>query len=297
MAVSLDNAQKVMRLAAEEARRLDRPYVGTEHILLALVKDGSGVAANVLLHLDVDFRRARRAVETLVQPAPEVMTGASLPQTPRARKVIEHAIEEACDHDRHEVGTEHLLLGLLHDTESVAGQVLKELGVKLADVRETLRNFLRPCAPQPAYDLADSEGSAAADALDLPADIRQAVDRLEAQIEWLNLESKAALAVRDFDRAVQLRGQANKLATQRYAVLRNWHTRYVIDPAWLSCNGGTVAKVARAIRADRCWEELPVLADALEEAGCTNDEILEHCRQAGEHGRRCWAIDLLTGRA
>src|SRR6266851_10349468 len=90
-----DRARKVMQLANQEAQRFNHEYIGTEHILLGLVKEGSGVAANVLKNLDIDLPKIRRAVEKLVQPVPEVGMPGKLPQTPRAKKVVEYAIEEA----------------------------------------------------------------------------------------------------------------------------------------------------------------------------------------------------------
>src|SRR5262245_31344174 len=90
-----DRARQVMQLANQEAQRFQHEYVGTEHILLGLVKEGSGVAANVLLNLDVDLAKVRREVEKIVQSGPETSAMGKLPQTPRAKKVIEYATEEA----------------------------------------------------------------------------------------------------------------------------------------------------------------------------------------------------------
>jgi ATP-dependent Clp protease ATP-binding subunit ClpC len=131
-----------MQLANQEAQRFNHEYIGTEHILLGLVKEGSGVAANVLKNLDVDLRKIRLEVEKLVQSGPEMVTMGKLPQTPRAKKVIEYAIEEARNLNHNYVGTEHLLLGLLREEEGVAAQVLRNLGLKLEDVREEVLNLL-----------------------------------------------------------------------------------------------------------------------------------------------------------
>ena len=137
-----DRARKVMQLANQEAQRFSHEYIGTEHILLGLVKEGSGVAANVLKNLDVDLRKIRIEVENIVQPGPELVTMGKLPQTPRAKKVIEYAMEEARNLNHNYVGTEHLLLGLLREQEGVAAQVLMNLGLKLEDVREEVLNLL-----------------------------------------------------------------------------------------------------------------------------------------------------------
>ncbi|MFM7116290.1 MAG: ATP-dependent Clp protease ATP-binding subunit, partial [Planctomycetota bacterium] len=114
----------------------------TEHMLLGLVKEGTGVAANVLKNLDVDLRKIRLEVEKLVQSGPEMITMGKLPQTPRAKKVIEYSMEEARNLNHNFVGTEHLLLGLLREHEGVAAQVLMNLGLKLEDVREEVLNLL-----------------------------------------------------------------------------------------------------------------------------------------------------------
>jgi ATP-dependent Clp protease ATP-binding subunit ClpC len=137
-----DRARKVMQLANQEAQRFNHEYIGTEHILLGLVKEGSGVAANVLKNLDVDLRKIRLEVEKLVQSGPEMVTMGKLPQTPRAKKVIEYSMEEARNLNHNYVGTEHILLGLLREQEGVAAQVLMNLGLKLEDVREEVLNLL-----------------------------------------------------------------------------------------------------------------------------------------------------------
>ncbi len=137
-----DRARKVMALANQEAQRFNHEYIGTEHILLGLVKEGSGVGANVLKNLDVDLRKVRLEVEKLVKAGPEMVTMGKLPQTPRAKKVIEYAIEEARNLNHNYVGTEHLLLGLLREHDGVAAQVLMNLNLKLEEVREEVLNLL-----------------------------------------------------------------------------------------------------------------------------------------------------------
>ena len=131
-----------MQLANQEAQRFNHEYIGTEHVLLGLIKEGSGVAANVLKNLDVDLRKIRLEVEKLVQSGPDMVTMGKLPQTPRAKKVIEYSMEEARNLNHNYVGTEHILLGLLREQEGVAAQVLMNLGLKLEDVREEVLNLL-----------------------------------------------------------------------------------------------------------------------------------------------------------
>src|SRR5438128_5771887 len=106
-----DRARKVMQFASQEAQRLNHEYIGTEHLLLGLVKEGSGVAANVLKNLDIDLRKIRLEVEKIVQAGSDMVTMGTLPQTPRVKKVIEYAIEEARNLHHSYVGTEQLLVG------------------------------------------------------------------------------------------------------------------------------------------------------------------------------------------
>jgi len=129
----------MMVLSTHEALRFNHEYIGTEHILLALVKEGSGVGAAVIKNLDVDLRKVRLEVERLLKSGPKTVTLGKLPQTPRVKKVIEYAIEEARNLNHNYVGTGHLLLGLLREQDGVAGQVLMNLGLRLEDVREEVR--------------------------------------------------------------------------------------------------------------------------------------------------------------
>ncbi len=137
-----DRARKVMALAREEARRYNHEYIGTEHILLGLVKEGSGVAANVLQNLDIELKKIRIEVEKIVQTGPDLVSVGQLPFTPKVKKVLEFSMEEAKNLGHNYIGTEHLLLGLLREHEGVAAQVLLNLGVKLEDVREEVINLL-----------------------------------------------------------------------------------------------------------------------------------------------------------
>ncbi|HXG09182.1 MAG TPA: Clp protease N-terminal domain-containing protein [Gemmataceae bacterium] len=203
-----DRARKVMQLANQEAQRLNHEYIGTEHILLGLIKEGSGVAANVLKNLDIDLRKIRLEVEKIIQSGPDTVTMGKLPQTPRAKKVIEYAIEEARNLNHNYVGTEHLLLGLLREQEGVAAQVLMDLGLVLKDVREEVLNLLgHPSPPQ----VKDSR----AELRDLPPETLKAVAELDAEIERLNRKKEAAVAEMNFEEAAHLRDQIDKLKRQR----------------------------------------------------------------------------------
>lgn len=137
-----DRARKVMGLARQEAQRFNHEYIGTEHILLGLVQEGSGVAASVLRNMDVDLKKIRQEVEKMVQTGNNLVTMGQLPFTPRAKKVLELSLEEATNLGHNYIGTEHLLLGLLRENESVASKVLMNLGLKLDDVRDEVLDFL-----------------------------------------------------------------------------------------------------------------------------------------------------------
>ncbi|MEE8467345.1 MAG: ATP-dependent Clp protease ATP-binding subunit, partial [Planctomycetota bacterium] len=137
-----DRAKKVMNLARQEAQRFNHEYLGTEHVLLGLVQEGSGVAANVLKNMGIDLNKIRMEVEKIVKTGPSMVTMGQLPFTPRAKKVLELSMEEAGNLGHNYIGTEHLLLGLIKENEGIAAQVLLILGVKLEDVREEVLDFL-----------------------------------------------------------------------------------------------------------------------------------------------------------
>ena len=141
-----DRARKVMNLAKSEAQRLNHEYIGTEHIVLGLVQEGSGVAANVLRNMGIDLKRIRAEIEKLVKGSATMVPMGNLPFTPRAKKVLELSLEEASQLGHNYIGTEHLLLGLIKESEGIAARVLTNLGVKLEDVREEVLEFLG--APQ-----------------------------------------------------------------------------------------------------------------------------------------------------
>jgi len=159
-----DRARKVMALANQEAQRFNHDVIGTEHILLGLVKEGSGVGATVLKNFDVDIKKLRLEVEKHVKSGPDMVTMGKLPQSPRAKKVVEYAIEEARALNHNYVGTEHILLGLLRETEGIAAQVLMGLGLKLEDVRQEILNLLGAGVEggQAALDMKTGPGAAAA---------------------------------------------------------------------------------------------------------------------------------------
>ncbi len=137
-----DRAKKVMSFARQEAQKFNHEYIGTEHILLGLVQEGSGVAANVLKNMTIDLEKVRHEVEKIVKTGPSMVTMGQLPFTPRAKKVLELSMEEASTLSHNYIGTEHLLLGLIKENEGIAAQVLMNHGVKQDEVREEVLEFL-----------------------------------------------------------------------------------------------------------------------------------------------------------
>jgi ATP-dependent Clp protease ATP-binding subunit ClpC len=137
-----DRARKIIALAQKEAERFRHDYIGTEHLLLGLVKEGSGVAVTALNNLSVDVEKVRREVEKLVVIADKPAPSGPLPFTPQAKRVLELASEEARGLGHPYIGTEHILLGLLSEQDSVAAQVLINLDLKLEDVRSEILDLL-----------------------------------------------------------------------------------------------------------------------------------------------------------
>ncbi|KPK38056.1 MAG: NDP-hexose 4-ketoreductase, partial [Omnitrophica WOR_2 bacterium SM23_29] len=142
-----ERARKVIILAKEEAKRFNHDYIGTEHILLGLIKEGEGVAAAVLQNLGLSLEAIRLEVEKLVQPGPPTVVSGDIPFTPKAKKVIELATDEARNLGHNYIGTEHLLLGLLREGEGVASQVLSNLGLDLNRVRQEVMSLLGSSTP------------------------------------------------------------------------------------------------------------------------------------------------------
>jgi ATP-dependent Clp protease ATP-binding subunit ClpA len=220
-----DRARKVMQLANQEAQRFNHEYVGTEHILLGLVKEGSGVAASVLKSLDVDLRKIRLEVEKIVQAGPDMVTTGKLSKTPRAEKVIEYSIQEARTLNHNYVGTEHLLLGLLHEQEGVAAQVLMNLGLELKAVREEVLTVLgansdvsnppRPSADSPTvHDLSSP-------LMYLPEEVIRALKEIGERFQKIVLEKQEAIAEQDFEKAAGFRDKEDELKRRVLDAIKN----------------------------------------------------------------------------
>jgi len=137
-----ERVRKVIYLARDEANRLQHDYIGTEHLLLGIVREGEGIAARVLQKLDLDLEQIQQAIENIVRPSGDTLTLGEVPLTPRGKRVLELSIEEARLLGHNYVGTEHLLLGLIREGEGVAARVLLELGVDRKRVREEIMKMI-----------------------------------------------------------------------------------------------------------------------------------------------------------
>src|SRR3989344_2030546 len=159
-----ERARKVILLAKEEAKRFNHDYIGTEHRLWGVVREGEGVAAAVLASFGLSPDKIRLEVEKLVHPGPSTVISGDIPFTPKAKKVIELAMEEARALGHNYIGTEHLLLGLIREGEGVASQVLLNSGLELEKVREEVMNLLGSAIP--GYEMGHKVSHAKTPALD-----------------------------------------------------------------------------------------------------------------------------------
>ncbi len=137
-----ERARRVLSLSQEEALRFNHNYIGTEHILLGLVRETEGVAARVLSNLGIELSKVRSAVEFIIGRGEKPVSGENIGLTPRAKRVIELAVDEARRMSHHYIGTEHLLIGLMREGEGVAAGVLESLGVTLDKVRAETQRLL-----------------------------------------------------------------------------------------------------------------------------------------------------------
>ena len=225
-----DQARRIVVLAQEEARMLNHTYIGTEHILLALIREGTGPAAAALESLGVTEESARQRVEEIVGRGQQDPPRGHIPFTPRAKKVLELSLRESTELGHAYIGTEHILLGLLREGEGVAAQALVKLGTDLDQVRQKVIELLHGRSgerPPPERRLS------ARAAGDLP-DLLDALDqRLEAVERWVGMrpdlrdldegiarvrrDKEAAIEAQDFQTAAALRDQERELLAGRDA--------------------------------------------------------------------------------
>ena len=147
-----ERARKVMTLARMESKDLNHDYIGTGHILIALAKEGSGVAAQVIKSLDMDVQRLRAELERMEKPGKSLPSAPQFPFSPRVQRLFGLALEEAENLGEKFVGTEHLLLGLIRESDGPAARILRNLGVEPERVRETTVELLGTDPPGPEQE-------------------------------------------------------------------------------------------------------------------------------------------------
>ncbi|MEN6578717.1 MAG: Clp protease N-terminal domain-containing protein [Phycisphaerales bacterium] len=142
-----EHARHVMELAGREAQRFGNEYVGTEHLLWGLAKETHGVAATVLEHFHVDLKPLRREMEEMLKSRPHVEDVEKLPQSVHVKEAIQYAVDEARSMHHNYVGTEHILLGLMRNSQAVSAQVLADFDLDLDAVREEVRRVAESAGP------------------------------------------------------------------------------------------------------------------------------------------------------
>jgi len=184
-----ERVRKALALAREEAAGLRHEYVGTEHVLLGIIHEGEGVAATILVNLNVELDDLRYRIETIVKRGQNRTVGLDLPYTSRAKKVLELAMSEAREVNHTYVGTEHLLLGLLREKKGMAAQILNDAGVTITNAREEMLRILGDSAVT-ARPLTSEPSDRAHGALWTPdgqptAALPNRVGEIMADAEWL----------------------------------------------------------------------------------------------------------------
>ena len=232
-----DRARRVVVQAQDEARRLDHDYIGSEHLLLGLIKDGEGVAAVALSELGINLDVVRQKVEEAIGRG-EAPPSGHIPFTPQAKKVLELSLREALQIGHSYIGTEHLLLALMREGEGVGAQVLTALGADLGATRRKVIQLLHgyhsgevisgawlrgPGRPSEISDKLDAITRRLSSieirlGIEEPAELR----RLDEQIARAVRDKEEAIDAQDFKRASELRDQERTLRSARAAEEQNW---------------------------------------------------------------------------
>jgi len=195
-----DRARKVLTLAQDEAQRFNHNYIGTEHLLLGLVREGEGVAARVLENMNVELAKVRTAVEFIIGRGDRPVVG-EVGLTPRAKRVIELAIDEARRLGHNYIGTEHLLLGLVREGEGIAAGVLESLGVNLDKVRhEVIRVLSQSSSAGPTQETKRASKTPTVDALGINLTEAARADKLDPVIG----------REKEIERVIQILGRKTK---------------------------------------------------------------------------------------
>jgi ATP-dependent Clp protease ATP-binding subunit ClpA len=251
-----ERARQVVVLAQDEARALKHNYIGTEHILLGLLREEEGLAARVLESLDITVEEVRAQVARIVGQGDEVTTG-QIPFTPRAKKVLELALREALSLGHNYIGTEHILLGLVRENEGVAARLLLDFDADADKIRnEIIRMLSGPGRRQHEPDL---PGPFVAESPPLSPEVVEELDRVRQ-------EKEEALERQEFERAAMLRARERHLLSAAQQLARAWKEQPNPPPP-------PVAHASTVLRAVR----VPGSAR----------------RARGEQRRRTWQVDAL----
>jgi Clp amino terminal domain, pathogenicity island component/UvrB/uvrC motif len=238
-----DRARQAVALAQEEAKRLDHNYIGTEHILLGLLREGDGVAAKVLESLGISLDAVRQQVEEIIGRGQQAPSG-HIPFTPRAKKVLELSLRESKQLGHNYIGTEHILLGLLREGDGVAAQVLVKLGADLNRVRQQVIQLLhgyqgeepRLARRPPEEGVPATEAQARLSTIEarltaievLLAAVEQRVGirpdtaDLDEQIDRVRGERHAAADAQDYEQAAALRDREKELLAGKAKRQQEW---------------------------------------------------------------------------
>jgi len=243
-----DRARRVVKLAEEEARKLDHNYIGTEHILLGLIREGEGVAAKALESLGISLEAVRVQVVEIIgqgqQVPPEI-----IPFTPRAKKVLELSLRESLQLGHDYIGTEHILLGLIREGDGVAAQVLVKLGANLNRVRQQVIQLISGEQPQPGR-LPPQEGVPAPEArarldaiegrlaaidgllaaVEQRVGIRPDTTDLDEEIDRIRGERQAAADAQEYEQAASLRDREKELLASKAARREQWAAEHPALP-------------------------------------------------------------------
>jgi ATP-dependent Clp protease ATP-binding subunit ClpA len=251
-----DKARHVVVLAQEEARLLRHDYIGTEHLLLGLIREGNGVAAKALEHLGIELAAVRQHVEELVGQGPaQAKRSGHIPFTPQAKKALQLALREAVQLGHNYIGTEHILLGLIREGDGPAARVLARLGADLDGVRTEVARLLRGFHGEPAaaaaaaaasfpgkpgrgtrkvlaqilgrLDAINLRLSALEDRVGTGPDLRD----LDEEIAQLRREKESAIDAQDFEHAAVLRDREKELLTEKAARRDAWATAHMDLPS------------------------------------------------------------------
>ena len=221
-----DRARRVVVLAQEEARMLNHNYIGTEHILLGLIREGEGVAAKALESLGISLDAVRQQVEEIIGQGQEAPSG-HIPFTPRGKKVLELSLRESLQLGHNYIGTEHILLGLIREGDGVAAQVLVRLGADLNRVRHQVIQLI---AGRPLRE--GTPGPEVQARLDV-VEIRLAVlehrvgtgpdtSDLDEQIAQVRREKESAVDARDYEQAAARRNREKELLAAKAVRQEQW---------------------------------------------------------------------------